>query len=418
MSEPQLELRVYADFSEIRSLVETNRPAIELTFPEGVWEYVVPDSLGLLNLPYHSVTHAEAPSWLTDMEGQRVMVRLDPLAPLQSAVLMRASDLLVQDGSGYYHVREDQLVFQELPRQKTHHATRHITFRLTEPGKGHLMYLTRGLSWKPRYTLEAQQDNPSATLTALADVTNVTEGLYAPDTLELIAGDVQIKLRDSLEEQSIYLLAAAGSSARLGSAEPELEELPEVAGLYRYNVLNPPPLEAKSTVSVAFLPDAEMQLEREARLETDFVHVGAQHGNFNRGYTLTATQNLPGGRMTVREDGRIVGQYALAETAAENPIRFTLGRDPDITYRRTLRQVGVERNPEGKGKVRRVSYEVTFTVKNSKKRRVEATIRERHYDRVVMIKGADRDMDNIATLTAQIEAGESADLSYTVTVDR
>ena len=413
---PQVELRVYAEFSEVRTQVQTAADQLQFTFPQGVWEYVVPSSLGLLDLPYSAVTHAEAPSWLTGLEGQRVKVRLDALAQLHDATLIRAADLLVQDENGFYRVREDQLVFAEAPREKTQNAARNVTFRLKEAGDGVLTYLTRGVSWTPRYTLDALQDNPEGTLTALADITNNTEQAHLPDQLELIAGDVEM----DLEEQSY-----AGHAARGGvmysmdaAPPPEMQELDELGGLYRYNVSNPPPLDAKATVSVAFLPDAKLEIKREARLETSFVYIGAQRGNFNRGYTVTAANNLPGGKMTIREDGRIVGQHEIEETPAGHPIRFTLGRDPDVTFTRTLQQKGAERDPDGTGKVRRVSYEVTFTVKNNKKRPIRATIRERHYDRVVKIEGLDLSSDNIATLTAMLEAGQSVDLSYTVTVDR
>lgn len=418
MTNPQVELRVYPEFSEVRTLVETSRSTLELSFSQGVWSFMVPDSLGLLSLPYSSVTHAETPSWLADLEGQRVNVRLDPLAPLQGAVLMRASDLLVQDEHGYYRVREDQLVFREPPGERNQDQARSVTFRLKAAGEGLLTYLTRGLHWQPRYTLDAVQEGTEATLNALADITNDTEGLHVPEMLELISGDVEMKLREDEDRPRMLYAMAAEAAPKREREGAELEELGELGGLYRYNVLNPPPLDARSTVSVAFLPEVTVQLQREARLETVFLHVGAQRGNFDRGYTMTVTENLPGGRMTLREDGRIAGQHVLSETPAGQPVQFILGRDPDVSYIRSLRQIGVERNPEGKGKVRRVSYEVIFTVKNSKNRPVEAVIRERHDDRVVMIKGADRDMDNIAALTVKVEAEASVEVSYTVTVDR
>ncbi len=417
---PQIELRVYPEFSEVRTRAQSNGQTLQVTFPQGVWEYVVPSSLGLLDLPYSALTHAEAPSWLTDLEGQRVGVRLDTLAPLQEATLVRAADLLVQDENGFYRVREDQLVFRQPPRERTQHAAHDVVFLLKEAGEGTLTYLTRGLQWQPRYTLETVQGSNHGKLTALADVTNQTEQAHVPDRLELIAGDVQMDLEEPVR-QRVHDGGARGDWMAAGAAAPRMEaiaELEELAGLYRYEVSNPPPLSARATVSVAFLPDAELEVEREARLETAFSYLGSQRGNFGRGYMLTATQNLPGGKMTIREDGRIVGQHEFHETPAGHPIRFTLGRDPDMTFTRTLRQIGIERNPEGQGKVRRVSHEVIFAVKNNKTRPMSFTIRERHYDRVVVLKGADRDLDNIAVLTAYLQPGESAELSYTVTVDR
>ena len=417
-SSPQIELRVYADFSEVRTQVQPNENTLQLTFPQGVWAYVVPSSLGLLDLPYRAVTHAEAPSWLAALEGQRVMVRLAPLAPPREATLVRAADLLVQDEHGFYRVNEDQLIFYDAPPEHTHNAARQVTFWLAEAGTGTLTYLTRGLQWQPRYTLNTAQESTTGVLSALADVTNNTMQEHVPERLELIAGDVQMDLGEYEERARGISGGRMYSMAVAGAAAPELEELEELAGLYRYEVNHPPPLAAHATVSVPFLPDTTLEVLREARLETLFTHVGAQRGNFNRGYMLTADHNLPGGKMTIREDGRIVGQHEIQETPAEHPIRFTLGRDPDVTFTRTLRPIGTERHPEGKGKVRRVSYEVTFSVRNNKKRRIEATIRERHYDRIVTIAGAEPNMDNIATLSTQIEPGESAELSYTVTVDR
>ncbi|GHG26532.1 hypothetical protein [Deinococcus indicus] len=45
---PAVELRIYPDFSEVRTLVQSEADRLELTFPATTWESVDPESITLI----------------------------------------------------------------------------------------------------------------------------------------------------------------------------------------------------------------------------------------------------------------------------------------------------------------------------------------------------------------------------------
>jgi len=116
--------------------------------------------------------------------------------------------------------------------------------------------------------------------------------------------------------------------------------------------------------------------QRVARLSEPFTDQAWDQGVLNRHYRFRAAQPLLAATLTLREQSYIVGQITLSETAAEEVVALTLGRDPDVTYRRSL-EVLDEDEPDEPLEVTRTAYRIIHTVRNAKVRLVGIEIEER-----------------------------------------
>ena len=184
--------------------------------------------------------------------------------------------------------------------------------------------------------------------------------------------------------------------------------LATVGGLYRYGLSNAYTLPASSTITLPFLTPALSTFERYAGLDSYFSTEGSA-GVLNRAYRLKADQNLPGGQLTVREDGRISGQTTIQETAKGEKVEFSLGRDPDVRYTRTVQTIGTTKNGG--------SYKVTYTFESSKDRAVRAEVSERVGGRRVTLDGVNTVNQAQAAIRVDIPAKGKASRSFTVTID-
>ncbi len=164
---------------------------------------------------------------------------------------------------------------------------------------------------------------------------------------------------------------------------PRLAQAEEVAGLYRFNLAQPPALPGNSTVRVPFQQVALQAFEMRATLEPRFDARARPKGVLDRQYQLVASQPLLGARVMVRERDYIVGQTQWTETAAGQDVSFELGRDPDVTYARTVELQEVRVQPElsisedgDKVKLTHYTYQVTYVLRNAKARDVDFRISE------------------------------------------
>ncbi|MFD1730392.1 hypothetical protein ACFSC4_03650 [Deinococcus malanensis] len=135
-------------------------------------------------------------------------------------------------------------------------------------------------------------------------------------------------------------------------------------------------------VTLPFLNPKLTSFDRYVGLNT-FFSPATQEGTFSRFYRFKADDRLPGGPITVREEGRIVGQTNIGETRKGGEVEFTLGQDPDVAYTRTVQTVNQAR--DAKGNVSRTTYKVTYVLESSKTRSVRAEITERVGGRRIVI---------------------------------
>ncbi|ULH15589.1 hypothetical protein MF271_02785 [Deinococcus sp. KNUC1210] len=271
-------------------------------------------------------------------------------------------------------------------------------------------YLTRGLSWRPRYTLQVGSGPADrASLRALADIHNATTQAYRVGTTELFAGEVNI------EGAGEPLAYATGPALPLpavpiegGQISPPVT-LDTINGLYRYGVNTAYVLQPRSTLTLPFLAPKVGSFQRYASLRSSFSPLDSQ-GVLNRSYRLKADQNLPGGIVTVREAGRIMGQASVPDTARNREIRVILGGDPDLSYTRHAETLVI--TPSNGG-----TYKVTYVVTSNKDRAFPVQISEQIGGRMILLNGLKA--QNQATMERRVvvPARGTARVSFTVIID-
>ncbi|WP_119673511.1 DUF4139 domain-containing protein [Deinococcus sp. RM] len=403
------DLRIYPSFSEVREPVTADTNTLRLNLPLDTWQNILSGSLDLEGLTFTQAIQKQEANWLTSLEGQTIYLRRD--GKTEPVTLIRARDLLVKDAQGrYFTARYEDLQFDAAPPANPQAPTQSVTYTLAQPGKGTLSYLTRAVTWTPRYTLKASSGG--AQLSALADIRNTTEQAYDVRTTELYAGDVNIQN----QQEAAYMMRGAMMDAVPSAAPaPKIESQGELRGLYRYALTTPFQLPANSVTTLPFITPKLSTFERYAGLQTYF-DPSPREGNLNRSYRLKADQRLPAGPITVREDGRIVGQTNIPDTRQGGTVDFSLGDDPDLTYTRTVQQTAQTKNADGN--ITKTTYRVTYAFESSKDRAVRAEITERIGGRIITIDtSAPVKNQGTANLRVDVPAKGKVSKSFTVVID-
>lgn len=411
------DLRIYPSFAEVRQPVSSAGKTLNVSLPQQAWENVLAGSLDLEGLAFNSAVQKQEANWLSGLEGKTVFLARDTESgeKTEPVTLIRARDLLVKDAAGrYFNVRYEQLRFETPPPTNPLSPSQTLTYNLAGAGSGTLVYLTRSVGWAPRYTLKASSGG--AQLSALADIRNTTELPYDVKDTELYSGDVSVQANPAAQanfEAADMVMRAA--PAPITSQAPKIGGGSELRGLYRYALSTPFTLPANSVVTLPFLTPKLSTFERYVGLNTSF-NVATQSGTLDRSYRFKADARLPAGPITVREDGRLVGQTRIDETREGGTVDFSLGDDPDVEYTRTVQTVNQAK--DSKGNVVKTTYKVTYAFESSKARSVRAEVTERVGGRVIIIDSAAPTRNGgVASLKVDVPAGGKVSKSFTVVVD-
>lgn len=404
------DIRIYPSFTEVREQVSSAGKTLTVALPQEAWNGVIGGSLDLEGLAFDSAVQKLEANWLSGLEGKTVYLERED-GKTEPVTLVRAKDLLVKDASGkYFTVSYDKLQFDVLPPANPLSPSQTLTYSLKNAGSGTLSYLTRSVSWQPRYTLKAS--DAGAQLSALADIRNSTDQPYDVKNTELYAGDVNVQ-GDVMPPAP--LMRAEAATTQAGYAAPKIQSGGELRGLYKYTLSTAFTLPANSVVTLPFLTPKLTKFERYAGLNTYF-GTDKREGTLSRFYRFTADDRLPAGPVTVREDGRIVGQTNISETRKGGEVEFTLGDDPDVAYTRTVQTVSQVK--DAKGNPTRTTYKVTYTFESSKSRAVRAEVTERVGGRRVTIdSAAPVQNQGTAELRVDVPANGKVSKTFTVVVD-
>lgn len=399
---PVAALQLYPNFAEIKSRVQLLGGQYVLHGEAD--PYLLTGTAALEGVNVLSQTMTGGEGWLNSLEGQEMTLYVNG-AP-KTVTLIRARDLLVKDWNGKYRrIKADQLAFNRPPPIAGQSSSQTLTFQADGGPTATLSYLTRGLGWSPRYTLSLQGN--AATLTALADIRNPSDQIYDIKQTELISGDVNIygvEAQTANAELAVPSMPTTSGVSRTGTP---IIPLGELRGLHRFKLDRPFSLAARSTTSLPFLTP-KITPERLNTIQTYF-STNADSGVARRSYRLKADAYLPAGEVLIRDEGRVVGQQNLPETAAGDPVVLELGNDPELSYTRTVQTV--QRDPTG------ATFKVTYILKNAKATPARVRVSEsldQFAGRVMKLTGdAVRD-DNAATFAAELPAGGSLSRSFTV----
>ncbi|WP_291424425.1 hypothetical protein [Deinococcus sp.] len=399
-------LQVYPNFAEVRAPVQITGQSYTLAGDTD--PYLLTDTANLEGVSVLSSTLTGSEGWLSSLEGQHMTLYVG--GKPKDVTLIRARDLLVKDWNGKYRrIQASHLAFDTPPPLTGQNSARSLTFQVERPGHATLTYLTRGLGWSPRYTLNIQGD--TAVLTALADIRNPGDQVYQVGQTELVSGDVNVYGANagSVSDEATAATAQVSSSApmpvRTGNAVVAVGEL---RGLHRFRLERPFALRPRSTTSLPFLTP-KITPERLNTVSTYF-GLGDSGGAAQRSYRLKADAYLPAGPVLIRDEGHVVGQTGLNETAARQPIVLSVGEDPELTYTRTASVV--QRDKTG------AAYKVVYVLKNAKTQPARVRVTENLgalSGRVVTLSGDAVKENADATLAAELPAGGR--LTRTLSID-
>lgn len=343
---------VYRGFAELRQ--PQTLPQNEWTWEPGesLFQSLVPGTLRLIGVTEQSrrVQVAAQQSPLTAYVGKELQFYWE--GQWRKATLVSAErNLYLYEGR--YLVGLPGTVAYPDPSGFNVAPAPKVIFRYQGAGTGTLAYLTRGLTWSLRYTLEDGELIGWATL---------TNGLGRPLRLgrtELVAGSVPLL-------EGGFNVPAPRPETRMLQAAPaaedvaEAEYVGEAAGTYRYRLPGEVTLEPgltelpfiRTRVQPIYLWRLQMGFSTERELA------------FVRGFRFAAPENLAAGVVSIREQGVFVGQAGTGDTARGNNVNLMLGSDPEGRATRQVEQQAPRR------------FRVTTSVRNPKSYPVEVEIQE------------------------------------------
>ncbi|CAF0838444.1 unnamed protein product [Didymodactylos carnosus] len=365
-------IRFYDDFGEVfRNIPDENR----LTFNSREWSLINGDSISILNVEnlerdfvYHTFPNF-------DVEGTRYLYRrhIKQDEPVEIE-LVRAADRLfryVSQPTRYFYLPSfDNALLEYLehpPRapfyevkftynqtlnkyELSHDANLQLLFK-TSPI---LTYIDKSFSWAPRYTLDMYSfDN--GRFMAWANLVNNGEKNVRMERAELNAGDIKLLNRVSVDSSRSGMMAMAFASP-IKSDPIVVQESGELYGTYVYNINQPIQLEPKCTVSVPFIKP-QVQIKRFALYSTSFTTVNSKD-KLCKCYRLKSDKFIPKGVLSIREQGRIVGEVAVPDISAGEEYDVELGKDADIGF---YRQISIESASK-----EQTVYKVEVTLENKK----------------------------------------------------
>ena len=224
----------------------------------------------------------------------------------------------------------------------------------------------KGIQWSPRYNLKVEADNHS--FEAWADMTNSTKRDYQIKHTELFGGDVHLHETAHYGRRTMSRMYCMRACCMDSTAEnvPKVESEGELTGIYWYSIDQPFVLVQQSTFSLPFVK-ADIKLEKYAGL-TNYFQEQTQKGKFQRKYRIESDKFLPKGTVTVREDGRVVGQAQLSDTSQGEKQDLDCGSDPDVSFTRQVTILSQKRES--------ASYDICLTIKNAKERQIKYEYRE------------------------------------------
>ena len=326
-------------------------------FPREVYDQIVN---GSLNVEGSEVISQNSVTKANNLDNQIVYLR----RPREDAIkcqIIRANDFLLQDiqTGRYIRAQQHELEYVNIPEEEG----QEVTFALKQPGEAILSYLINGIQWSPRYNLNIQSD--SHLFEAWADMKNNTKRDYQIKHTELFGGDVHLQQSFHQPRHAMRKCCMAECCCCDCSA-PTIEAQGELAGLYWYSINQPFILTQQSAFSLPFVQPI-IKLEKYSGLINHFQEQ-QQKGKFQRKYRIESDRFLPRGTVTIREDGRVVGQAQLNDISQGEKQDLDCGNDPDVSFVRDVKILSQTRNS--------ASYSIRLTIKNSKSKDIKYEYKE------------------------------------------
>jgi len=198
-------------------------------------------------------------------------------------------------------------------------------------------------------------------------MTNTTKRDYKIKHTELFGGDVNLQQSTNYSAGYQNRCCCLRESCCCSTSEPPtIQSEGELAGLYFYSINQSFVLVQQSTFSLPFVKP-NIKLEKYVALNNHFQE-RTQKGKFQRKYRIQSDKFLPKGNVTVREDGRVVGQAHLCDISQGEKQDLDCGNDPDVSFTREVEVLSQKRDS--------ASYLINLTIKNSKTKSIKFEYKE------------------------------------------
>jgi hypothetical protein len=403
------EITIYPSFAEVRQPVAVSGNRFDWTPPADLHTFLIPGSLELSDASVTALNVLSPPrSILALYEGKEVKVRFRDA--FVTARVVNADTFLFEIEGAFIQLPGVEVLYPNLDGVR--YAPTFSWERSGENTQAQLKYATVAVAWQnTRYTLDVQDSpglsNPSS-LTAWAEIVNQSGVVYEVPKATLFAGDLNLESDgvDVQQAQQRNINAFGNAPASNITQRPRVVSSGEVGGLQRFEYAKPLRLEARSLLSLPFIRSSST-----VRRILEYINDFESDDNFKvallRTYRFVAQQGFPAGIVTIREDGQLVGQARLENTAKDTIVKLSLGKDFDINLNRSAQIL--ERTDK------RERAQIVFTVKNTKSRAVTVRLVERLDDRIKLeVKGAQQGFKRVPgafTLEAEIVPGKTLNLT-------
>ncbi|HEX2864286.1 MAG TPA: hypothetical protein VHN99_06935, partial [Deinococcales bacterium] len=381
--------------------VNATGPSLTVALVPDLAASLIPGTLGLDGVSVSGMTQLpQTDNLLSAFNGREVSVARGSQT-VKAKVLDASRNLFqLKDGSVFTASASD-VTFPDLNGVRLNPAWQ---FSLASGGPAVVSYLTRALAWQPRYDLSLTAS--STVWHAWADVSNQSSVPFSAPRLELVAGQV------NLATPRMYENFGAAAAPMAKSADVSVQPAGESAGLRLYQYAKPVTLGPRTVTSVPFA-QPHVSAQRLVEYRGSFSTAAKQTLNLARVYDVTADDDLPAGTVTIRDEGRVVGQDTLPDTTKDETQTLTAGTDFDLRLTRT---VSVLENTRAQAR-----YRVSFSLVNTKTRPVTLRLVEglSQYGRTFelsapVLPNLKRDADGF-TAVATLAPSARLEASYEVT---
>ena len=302
---------------------------------EQVFDFGVVDRQALLNA---SVGETIGVITVNLRNGDETERRAKVLA-VANGVVLEMDGRILTDPPG-------RLVFGELPSGLRAQPTLVAVIDVQDAGDvtADLSYLTSGLTWRADYVAELSRDGTTLDLSAWATISNVTGTDFPDAVLKLVAGDIN---RAAPAPQRMMAMEMARRSAPMADSVGQ----ESLAAFHLYTIDRPVSLADQQTKQLALLSAGRVAVRTDLVSQSDGIALRSSLNSqlrttqVTRALVLKNTEAeglgtpLPSG--TVRVYGQdnagalqLLGEDGLAHTPVGQDVRFTLGRDFDLTVER------------------------------------------------------------------------------------
>ena len=410
------EITIYPSFAEVRDTVQVSGKRFDWTPAADLNQFLIPGSLELNDATITSLSLLSAPqSILALFEGKTVKVWFhDKFVP---AKVIKADLFMFQIDDAFIQIPNAEVLYPNL--DGVSYAPVFAWQRTGGAVTTQLRYATTAVAWEnTRYTLNLADSKSAASspssLIAWADISNQSSVVYDAPKVTLFAGDVLPRYdQGNLQQAQNRNIDAFAKDAVSGNvSRSRIASSGEVGGLQRFEYSQPLRLEGRSRLSLPFIRGS-VTARNILEYSNDFNTAANYKVGLQRTYRFVAQQGLPTGIVTVRQDGQLVGQSDLGNTAQGTIVKVNLGKDFDIKINRSAQIL------ERTDKIERAR--IIFTIKNTKSRAINVRLLETLSDDIKLeVSGAKgfKRVPGAFTLESEIAVGKTLTLTLLSTEQR